>query len=172
MRLCELCYRLDFVSISQISVNEALGRLQTGHNLFYYIPGDDGLGHPAKKLIPYHKSLGSLRASAKLCDLCHLVQSSVEEGITAITTGREDGAFYQLVSFELFLGGRDADGPNGFQVIGYGMETRINHPMYLLLGSIGFCVKNGMVWAELFTHASIPKTDFDLHCHQAASSKL
>lgn len=134
MPLCSFCSGLDFAHISQANFSQ-LFRRQTGRNLFYYIARDATLRHPRNIFTPYHTSIESLHASARLWDLCRLVQGSVDASI------RKMGITELRSGYELWIGGRDRF--DGFQVLGFDTKQVTERLMCHLLGGFGFCLENG-----------------------------
>jgi hypothetical protein len=134
MPLCSICHGLDFTRISRTTSSEIFIQRRTGH-LCSYLARDPELRHLGNVLTPYHKNIESLHASARLCDLCRLVQGSVNAFI-------QDPTSTKLRSgCELWIGGRhDFD---GFQVIGFDTkEHNVHLTCYLMVG-VGFCLENG-----------------------------
>ncbi|GKU06205.1 heterokaryon incompatibility protein [Fusarium langsethiae] len=131
MALCKICLRLDFATISQTGVKKFL-RLDEGPNLKYYVAQDIDLYTFRNAFIRYHDTLDSLHASAKLCDICRLVQISVE-----IVFRKNPGLGS---SYEFWIGGRE--GSDGFEVVGFD-ESRTANPVCELMAAFGFCVERG-----------------------------
>ncbi|RSL44974.1 hypothetical protein CEP54_014470 [Fusarium duplospermum] len=131
MPLCEICLGLDFATISQTGVKKFL-RLDEGPNLKYYGARDIDLDTFRNAFIRYHDTLDSLHASAKSCDICRLVQISVE---TVFRKNPNLGSGY-----EFWIGGRE--GSDGFEIVGFA-ESRTANPICSLMAAFGFCVERG-----------------------------
>lgn len=126
MPLCDTCSELDFAAISRRSVSK-LFRSETGRNLFYYVARDANLRGPEEVLTPYHKTLESLHISAKVCELCRLVQNSTDIFSRDMRSG-----------YEFWIGGRDS--ADGFQVLGFNKENVTERLVFDLIGGFGLCV--------------------------------
>lgn len=132
MVLCEICLRLDFATISQAGVKEFL-RLDEGPNLRYYIARDIDLHTFRNSFLRYHDTLESLHTSAKSCDICRLVQISVE---TVFRKNLGLGSDY-----EFWIGGRN--GSDGFEVVGFDKNRTTANPTCELMAAFGLCVESG-----------------------------
>ncbi|KPM45528.1 hypothetical protein AK830_g1068 [Neonectria ditissima] len=148
MPLCHLCLDLDLATISRSGVIRRFNRAEgfpAHHDLFYYIADEPDLGDAGKHLLtPYHKSLESLQANAKFCDLCGLVQRSVNVVLENMAKANDLDYKYPVSGYELWIA--DIDDADGFQVLGFHEESSAEGAKdYQLMGGFAFCVDDGEV---------------------------
>ena len=150
MPFCQVCLELDFGVISETGVDLQYSIAEGypgGLGLFFYSPISEGDPAPQKyALIPYHKSLQSLRDGAKTCELCRMALGSVEAVLQSMEEAVRRDYGYNLDGYELFLAGRlRAD---GFVIVGHTKNVRKGHQPQgrtetWILGSVGFCADEG-----------------------------
>ncbi|KAK7423312.1 hypothetical protein QQX98_001102 [Neonectria punicea] len=146
MSLCELCLSLDLGTISRSGVISRFGLgegFPANHDLFYCTVQDAEFDDGAKHLLaPYHKSLESLQANAKFCDLCRLVQRSVDTVLENLRKANDLDYEYPLSGYELWIA--DIDSVDGFQVLGFHeKQDSRGATQYQLMGGFGLCVEDG-----------------------------
>ncbi|KAK7430866.1 hypothetical protein QQZ08_002655 [Neonectria magnoliae] len=146
MSLCELCLSLDLGAISRSDVMRRFGvseAFPANHDLFYCTVKDTEFEDGGKHLlIPYHKSLESLQANAKYCDLCRLVQHSVDTVLENMRKANNHDYEYPLSGYELWIA--DIDSIDGFQVLGFhDKQDSRGFTQYQLMGGFGLCVEDG-----------------------------
>lgn len=135
MRLCQVCLSLDFGSIMETDPSELYQVVEGFSKLFLYTPYDVTITCPGKPFIPYHKSLDDLNTSSKICELCSLLQPSINTTITKIQNTR------LAPSYELFIAG--LKGAQGLQIIAYDKGQQTRRLNCWLVGGLGFVVDTG-----------------------------
>ncbi|KAH8158325.1 hypothetical protein CIB48_g9920 [Xylaria polymorpha] len=84
---------------------------------------------------PHYNSLSRLSINAKSCELCYLIQSSIDLFLKGLESELE------IADYELWLSGRaDAD---GFQILGREKGQDSLEPYYYIMGGVGFALDNG-----------------------------
>ncbi|KAI0465784.1 HET-domain-containing protein [Xylaria cf. heliscus] len=142
MPFCSLCSSLDLGAISRTSVIGLFGLSETkhpDHSLFIYRLWANR--HQAENnLTPHYDSLSHLSINAKSCQLCHLIQSSIDAFLKGFESRKKRGYYGRIPDYEIWLVGRhDAD---GFQILGLEKGRVVHRPSYYLMGGVGFCLDN------------------------------
>lgn len=151
MPLCHLCSNLDLYAISQATVSDLFRLGETtypDHSLFSYTSRYCDLLPAENNLTPHYNSLHALSASARSCELCSMIQISINSFLKGCESRKKLG-FRESSDYELLLGGRDD--ADGFQILGSEKGSTRHRLFYVLLGGIGFCLDDGKYKAMAFT---------------------
>ncbi|KAI1733869.1 HET-domain-containing protein [Xylaria scruposa] len=145
MPFCQLCSNLDLSAISRIAIGQAqLGFVELGerrypdHSYFYYT-SPNSLHQIGNILTPHYDSISPLSISAKSCELCYLIQSSMSTFWKGVESWKELEFGQPTSDYELWLAGGHDD---GFQILGLEKGAHIRHSHYVLMGNVGFALHN------------------------------
>lgn len=157
MPLCEVCEKIQFFDLPQFP-NWFIQHLPVEYE--YLTVYDDAKKHVRKAEkppigIPFHRTLKSLLAAAKSCDVCSLIEPTVLNTLKVFadfkSPNRDDyfsrGKFLEPlgeISCEFYICGRPED-VDGFAVLSPATGTE----EYLLVAAAGFCVDEGTVPPEV-----------------------
>lgn len=95
--------------------------------------------------LEYHPTLSALKEAAKTCDVCALIEQSVNKVIALLEEAGKDEMYVAYdktgpPTWEFFLSKRE-EGESG--LLAWSLSE--NGEVYLL-GAIGFCVDDGMIF--------------------------
>ncbi|KAF7554401.1 hypothetical protein G7046_g6824 [Stylonectria norvegica] len=140
MGLCHVCLGLDFVSIMRTDPSKHY-RLHKYKGTFLYTDKSTAIEpaiRPKEPFVSFHKSLDSLNISSKTCELCRLIQPSINTtielhkslGLEAQSHSGNNALPTQSPSNELFLCG--LTGAQGLQVVWTAERLRVGIPIGFL----------------------------------------
>jgi hypothetical protein len=142
MSLCQLCKCLDFATISKANSGYGWAHISlfpSNHELYCYEAAKEWPNDESRVLTPYHTSLDSLSKSAAECELCQVVNDSVEKVLDNMRRARELGFAYKISDYKLYM--IPLGRAQGFQVIGHSD----NEPgTYMLFAGFGLFVDDSM----------------------------
>ncbi|KAK7425187.1 hypothetical protein QQX98_000102, partial [Neonectria punicea] len=139
MPLCDVCLNVDFGAILWPDVKhnrESIGGWPRNHELFFYTAEDARAIYEANVLVPHHKTFENLKANARHCELCLLIETCVLETLEKIKYSNQEMRFRYIPEsdYEFWLLSRHE--ANGFQIIGSHKDLKDE---YRIMGGAGIC---------------------------------